>query len=223
MARYKEYDYSQGKFIPIPFDKQILPGTFEYSLHYLIDNEIDLSMFDARYRNDETGAPAYDPAILLKIILYAYSRGITYSRKIAQCCRENIIFMALSANTEPHFTTIAEFISTLDQEIIALFLEVLLICDGMGLIGKEMFAVDGVKLASNASKEWSGTKGDLEKKREKMEKAIRQIVKRHREVDATEADRGVIEREEQYVETLRRKVKKIKAWLRDNEENPGKR
>jgi len=99
MARYKKFDYSQGKFIPIHFDKQILPGTFKYSLHYLIDNEIDLSLFDTRYRNDEMGAPAYDPAILLKIILYAYSRGITSSRKIAQCCQENIIFMALSAET----------------------------------------------------------------------------------------------------------------------------
>jgi transposase len=82
MARYKEYDYSQGKFIPIHFDRQILPGTFEYSLHYLIDNEIDLSLFDLRYRNDDTGAPAYDPAILLKIIFYAYSGGITSSRKV---------------------------------------------------------------------------------------------------------------------------------------------
>ena len=194
MARYKEFDYSQGKFIPIHFDKQILPGTFEYSLHYLIDNEIDLSLFDTRYRNDEMGAPAYDPAILLKIILYAYSRGITSSRKIAQCCQENIIFMALSADTRPHFTTVSDFISTSGQEIIHLFLEILLICDEMGLIGKEMFAVDGCKLPSNASKEWSGTKGELEKKREKMEKAIRQIVKRHREVDVREADRGVIER-----------------------------
>jgi hypothetical protein len=97
-----------------------------------------------------------------------------------------------------------------------------MICDEMGLIGKEMFAVDGCKLPSNASKEWSGTKKELEKKREKMEKAIRQIVKRHREVDVTEADRGVIEQEEQYVETLRGKVKKIKAWLRENEDKPGK-
>jgi transposase len=222
MARYKDYDYSQGKFIPIHFDRQILPGTFEYSLHYLIDNEIDLSIFDTRYRNDETGAPAYDPAILLKIILYAYSRGITSSRKIEQCCQENVIFMALSADTQPHFTTIADFISSSGQEIIHLFLEILMICDEMGLIGKEMFAVDGCKLPSNASKEWSGTKGDLKKKKEKMEKAIRQIVKRHREVDVREADRGVIEQEEQYVETLRGKVKKIKAWLRDNEDKPGK-
>jgi transposase len=222
MARYKEYDYLQGKFIPIHFDRQILPGTFEFSLHYLIDNEIDLSMFDARYRNDETGAPAYDPAILLKIILYAYSRGITYSRKIAQCCRENVIFMALSANTEPHFTTIAGFISTLDQEIIELFLEVLLICDEMGLIGKEMFAVDGCKLPSNASKEWSGTRGELEKKKKKMERAIRQMVKRHREMDLTETNRGIVEQEEQYVDTLKKKVKKVKAWLRDNGDKPGK-
>ena len=170
MAKYKEYDYRQGKFISISFDKQILPGTFEHTLHYLIDHELDLSVFDARYRNDDTGAPAYDPAILLKIILYAYSRGITSSRKIEQCCRENIIFMALSCDTYPHFTTIADFISTLDSEIVKLFLEVLLVCDEMNLIGKEMFAVDGVKLPSNASKEWSGTKEELSKKKEKMEK-----------------------------------------------------
>jgi transposase len=222
MARYKEYDYSQGKFIPIQFDRQILPGTFEYTLHYLIDNEIDLSIFESRYRNDETGAPAYDPAILLKIILYAYSRGVTSSRRIAQCCQENIIFMALSADTRPHFTTIADFISTLDQEIIQLFLEVLLICDEMGLIGREMFAVDGCKMPSNASKEWSGTKGDLERKKQKMEKVIRQIVKRHREEDVREIDKAVVEQEEQYVETLRKKVKKIRVWLRGNEDKPGK-
>jgi hypothetical protein len=56
MARYKDYDYSQWKFIPTHFDRQILSGTFEYSLHDLIDNEIDLSVFDLRYRNDEMGA-----------------------------------------------------------------------------------------------------------------------------------------------------------------------
>ena len=64
MARYEEYDYGQGKFIPIQFDRQILPGTFEHTLHYLIDNELDLSIFDLRYQNDETGATAYDPAII---------------------------------------------------------------------------------------------------------------------------------------------------------------
>ena len=150
VARYKEYDYSQGKFIPIHFDKQIIPGTFEHTLHYLIEKELDLSIFDLRYQNDDM--------------------GITSSRKIARCCEENIVFMALSADTRPHFTTIADFISSADQEIIRLFLEVLLTCDSMNLIGKEMFAVDGCKMPSNASKEWSGTIEELTKKKEKMDR-----------------------------------------------------
>lgn len=222
MARYKEYDYTQGKFIPIHFDKQIIPGTFEHTLHYLINDEIDLSVFDLRYKNDETGAPAYDPAILLRIILYAYARGITSSRKIAQCCKENVVFMALSADTQPHFTTIADFISTASEEIIRLFLEVLMVCDEMELIGKDMFAVDGCKMPSNASKEWSGTKEELQNKKEKMEKAVRRIISRHKQMDANEANRGIIEQEEKYVETIKEKIKKIKKWLRENDDKPGK-
>jgi transposase len=222
MARYKEYCYEQGKLIPIHFEKQILPGTFEYTLNYLIDDEIDLSAFDERYRNDETGAPAYDPAILLKIILFAYSRGIVSSRRIAQCCRENIVFMALSADTQPHFTTIADFVSCMGEEITDLFLDVLMICDEMGLIGREMFSIDGCKLPSNASKEWSGTKEEFEKKKEKMERAIRRILKKHRELDRRTGNEDMIGADRKYVETLRSQVRKIKEWMGDNEDKPGK-
>jgi transposase len=222
MARYKDYSYEQGKFIPIHFDKQILPGTFEYTLSYLIDNDIDLSIFEQRYKNDDTGAPAYDPAILLKIILFAYSRGIISSRKIEQCCHENIIFMALSADTRPHFTTIADFVSSMEDEIIELFLDVLLICDEMGLIGKELFAIDGCKLPSNASKEWSGTKAEFSKKKKKMERAIRRILKKHREMDGKGADNDILAHDKRYVETLRRQVRKIKEWMDDKDDKPGK-
>ena len=169
MAKYKPYSYSQGVFIPVHFEYQIQPGTFEFALNFIIDNELDLSIFNSRFNNDETGAPAYDPRIILKIVLFAYSRGITSSRKIARACAENVVFMALSANTKPHFTTIADFISSLDKEAIFLFRNILLYCGQMGLIGKEMFAIDGCKLPSNASKEWSGTKAELEKKAAKME------------------------------------------------------
>jgi transposase len=219
MARYKEYDYRQGKFIPIAFDKQILPGTFEHTLRYLIDNEFDLSIFDNRYTNDATGASAYDPAMLLKIILYAYARGIVSSRKIAQCCEENVIFMALSCDAHPHFTTIADFISTLDKEIVTLFLDILLICDQMNLIGKEMFAIDGVKLPSNASKEWSGTKEELSHKKEKMEEAIKKIMARHKETD----EQNLPPEDAQYIATLQESVKKIRAFLSSHDDKPGKR
>jgi predicted RNase H-like HicB family nuclease len=68
--------YEQAKLIPLSFQQQILSRTVEYTLNYLIDHEFDFSVFAASYHDDETGTPAYDPAILLKIILYAYSRGI---------------------------------------------------------------------------------------------------------------------------------------------------
>lgn len=223
MARYKEYSYEQGKLIPVHFKDQILPGSFEYALNHIVDQELDLSLFESRYQNDEEGAPAYDPAILLKIILYAYSRGVTSSRKIEQCCRSNIIFMALSADTQPHFTTIADFISSMGKEILALFRNVLLICDAMGLIGKEMFAIDGCKMPSNASKEWSGTRADFVKKKEKIETAITYILKKHRSQDQQEgASSSMKEQEERHLSNLRLKAQKIKRWLSEHEDKIGK-
>ena len=59
MARYKPCNYAQRKFIPVAFEEQILPGTFEYTVNYLIDHELSLRAFDRRYRNDTTGASAY--------------------------------------------------------------------------------------------------------------------------------------------------------------------
>jgi transposase len=99
MACYKEYSYDQGKLIPITFHEQIIPGSFEFALNDIIDNVLDISIFEKRFSNDETGAPAYDPRVLLKIVLYAYSRGINHSRDIARCCVENVMFMTLSADT----------------------------------------------------------------------------------------------------------------------------
>lgn len=222
MARYKDYDYTQAKLLPITFSHQILPGTFEYTLHHIVENELDLSIFESKYKNDETGAPAYDPAILLKIILYAYARGITSSREIEQCCRENVIFMALSADTQPHFTTIANFISSMADEIMPLFLEVLMICDEMGMIGKEMFAIDGCKLPPNAAKEYSGTKAELTKKAEKMQGAIDYMLKKHRQEDEQGNLSAYRNKEVQQQQTLQAQIKKIKDWLNDNDDKPGK-
>src|SRR5712671_3380351 len=202
MARYKHYDYGQTKLLPISYERQILPGTFEHTLSYLIDHKIDLSVFEGRYQNDDTGAPAYDPALLLKIILFAYSKGITSSRVIGQLCREHVVFMALSADTTPHFTTIANFVSSLSSEITRIFRDVLLVCDAAGLIGKEMFAVDGVKLPSNASKEWSGTKAHLKNKVRKMERAVEYLLKQHREQDLSTNDEAMEAARQKQLTTL---------------------
>jgi transposase len=221
MARYKHYDYAQMKMLPVSYAAQILAGTFEHTLNRLVDEEFDLKVFEARYKNDETGAPAYDPAILLKVILFAYSRGVTASREIERLCRENVVFMALSADSQPHFTTIAEFIATLDGEIERIFRDVLLVCDEAGLIGREMFAVDGVKMPCNASKSWSGTREDFGKKVQKMERAVRHLMKRHREADAAGESSPIQAAREKQIATLKRATKKVKDWLSKNGDKPG--
>ncbi len=222
MARYKPTNYAQGQFISIAFEHQILPGTFEHALNYLVDNQLRFDRLDAVRNNDEGGAPAYDPRVMLKIVLYAYSRGIVSSREIAAACDQNVVMMALSANTRPHFTTIAQFVRELDNAIKDLFVDVLLYCDESDLIGREMFAIDGCRISSNASKEWSGTREDFAKKRDKFRASIDRLVSQHRAMDEggeTEAVPGMRAREEKAIKALEAKAAKIDAWLIANPED----
>jgi transposase len=221
VARYRHFDYGQTKLLPISFERQILPGSFEHTLSYLIDHRVDLSSFHAHYKNDATGAPAYHPALLLKIILFAYSKGITSSRVIAALCVDHAVFIALSADTTPHFTTIANFVSSLGKKITRVFRDVLLVCDEAGLIGREMFAVDGVKLPSNASKEWSGTKADMKKKAEKMERAMEHLLKQHRANDQV-TDTPLKTAAEKQVKTLQQAVEKIESFRAKHDEKLGR-
>jgi len=82
MPKYIPYDYNQHSMVVINYQEQLQAGTFEHAIHFLIENKLDLSIFYPNYKNDDGGRPAYDPAILLKIILFAYSKGITSSREI---------------------------------------------------------------------------------------------------------------------------------------------
>ena len=126
MARYKYID-TNPKFLPVDLARQLLPGTFEHALHHLLDHELDLSRFDARFRNDDTGAPAYPPAVLLKVVLFAYARGMVSSRAIARACTEHVTFIALCGDTAPHVTTIAHVVSTVGDEIAHVFAAVVAI------------------------------------------------------------------------------------------------
>lgn len=221
MARYKRYDYTQMAMVAVDFQRQILPGTFEHTLSRLIDEKFNLEVFEARYANDDNGAPAYDPAILLKIILFAYSRGITSSREISEFCVHNVVCLALAAHSCPHFTTIAGFVATLGREIAVLFRDVLLVCDEMGLIGKQMFAVDGVKLPSNAAKQWSGTKAEFQAKAAKMQAAVDKLVERHRLADERGDTAQVRAAREQKIDTLEKALTKIGAFLDTHEDKIG--
>ena len=212
MARYRIVDRSP-RFLPIVLDAQLVTGSFEYALDYLIDREIDLSELDRRYRNDATGAPAYDPAVMLKIVLLAYSRGVVSSRAIERLCRENVLFMAISGDSAPQFTTIAKFVRELGEEVSAIFAQVLMICDRQGLIGRQMFAIDGVKLPSNADKRRSGTHAELAHEAERMEAAVAKMVQAHRGRDERAETDEDDEANAARIERLGSEARRIRAFL----------
>jgi transposase len=81
--------------LPISLKNQLVPGTLEYTINEFVENHLDLSVFDGLYKINDTGATAINPKILLKIILFAYSRGMISSRQIEWDCTENIIFITL--------------------------------------------------------------------------------------------------------------------------------
>jgi len=218
MARYKHIDTSP-RFLAVDLERQLLPGTFEHALNYLIDQEIDLKGFDARYCNDLTGAAAYPPAMLLKVVLFAYSRGMVSSRAIERACREHVTFIALSGDSAPHFTTLASFVSTLSDEIAPLFGEVLLLCDRQGLIGREMFAIDGVKLPSNASKAKSGTRAEFRERATKLEAAAQAMLTRHRESDALPIESDLADKAAHHIKRLRKDAAQMRQWLSANPED----
>ena len=215
MARYKYID-TNPRFLPVDLAKQLLPGTFEHAVHHLLEHAIDLSSFDTRFRNDQTGAPAYPPAMLLQVVLVAYAHGVVSSRGIEQLCREHVTFIALCGDSAPHFTTIAHFVSTLGDDIARVFGAVVAICDAQGLIDREMFAIDGVKLPSTASKQRSGTRADFERQATKLDATATQIVERHRAADALSSEPTLVEKDAKRIARLEHDAVQMRDWLAAN-------
>ena len=215
MARYKVVDLSP-RFLAVDLEKQLLPGSFAHAVHHLLDHDFDLSGFDARYRNDDTGASAYPPGMLLKIILCAYAEGVVSSRGIERLCRENVTFIALSGDSAPHFTTIAAFVSGLGDDVAQLFAQVLYLCDRQGLIGRTMFAIDGVKLPSNASKQKSGTRADFARQADKLEAAAQAMLARHRANDTLPIEPALAEKASQHIARLDHEAAQLRQWLNEH-------
>ena len=133
--------------------------------------------------------------------------------------------MALSCGHAPDFTTIAGFIRLLKDEIKIIFRDVLLICGELDLLGGTEFALDGCKMSSNASKEWSGTFANLRKKKEKLEETVTYLLKKHRETDRKDGakDGRETERRKKQIEMIEKKAAKIEKFLSENKPKPKSR
>jgi transposase len=218
MAKFKPLNENQLVMLPISLQDQLVPGTLEDTLSQLVDNHMDLSGFHERYNNDETGATAIHPKILLKVILLAYARGMISSRQIERACHENILFIALSYGYAPDHSTIAHFVSSMQSEIETLFSNILLVCDELGLLDGTHFSLDGVKLSANVSKEWSGTIEELKHKRDKLQEKVKRVLAEHAQAD--KQPELVLVRQKKRERRLQLQVERLNKFLKEHEDHP---
>ena len=146
-------------------------------------------------------------------MLFAYARGMVSSRAIARACSEHVTFIALGGDQAPHVTTIAHFVSSVGDDIAHIVAAVVAICDRQGLIGREMFAIDGVKLPTNASKHRSGTRAEFVRQAEQLEAAAQVMVQRHRATDALPVDPDLAAKAAARVARLQHDAAALRTWL----------
>ncbi len=115
--------------------------------------KIDLDEFYAAYRANGQGRAAYDPGMMVALLLYGYSRGNRSSRGIERACREDVAYKVITAMAVPDHSTIAEFRRRHQAAIGELFVEVLSLCQEAGLVSVGVVAVDGTKVKASASRD----------------------------------------------------------------------
>ena len=114
-------------------------------------DRLDLEAFYAAYRADGHGRAAYEPAMMVSLVLYAYSTNVRSSRAIERHCRQDIAYRVITGNRVPDHVTIARFIRRHQQRLAELFTSVLRLCARAGLVKSGVVAVDGTKLSASAN------------------------------------------------------------------------
>lgn len=145
---------------------------------FVIDavKEMDLSAFYSAYRADGHGRAAYEPSLMVTLVLYAYATRQRSARRIEASCRQDVAYRVIAGNLVPDHATIARFVARHEQALAGLFGEVLKLCDQAGLVSLGVVAIDGTRLAGNASPEVN----------HRFEEIAREILADARATDAAE-------------------------------------
>jgi transposase len=174
-------DREQELLLP-PSLREWLPD--DHLVWFVVDavDELDLSAFYGAYREDGWGRAAFEPAMMVALLLYAYAVGERSSRGIERRCREDVAFRVITANRIPDHATIARFRARHEQALAATFTQVLALCARAGLVSVGVVALDGSLMVGNAS---AGATRSYASIREEVERMLAEAA----EADATEDER----------------------------------
>ena len=141
----------QGFLLP-PDVRDWLPA--DHLAWFVIDavGQMDLAAFYGAYRADGHGRAAYEPSVIVTLVLYAFATDVRSSRAIERHCRQDVAYRVITGNVVPDHATIARFIVRHQDALADLFSEVLRLCDQAGLVNCGVVAIDGTRLSGNASR-----------------------------------------------------------------------
>src|SRR5688500_18335737 len=163
--------------------------------------ELDLSAFYAAYRADGHGRPAYEPSMMVALLLYAYARGNRSARGIERARVEDVAYRVVAGNLAPDHSTIAEFRCRHERALGEVFTGVLGLCARAGLASVGVVAIDGTKMSANASVNANRDFGQI----------AREILEEAAETDRREDELYGLERGDELPEHLRTREGRRKA------------
>lgn len=185
------YNQNQKQLLPADLNEIIPEDHLVRAVNDVVER-LNIRSIEKKYRNG--GRDAYHPRVLLKVLFYGYANGERSSRVLEDKVMHDVFYMWLSAMQRPNFSTIAHFRQAHLKEIKELFVQVVMICKEMGMIGVGHWAVDGTKVKANASRYKSNSRGRLEVELKELREEIDKVLKEARQKDQEE-DKEYVERE----------------------------
>jgi transposase len=171
--------------------------------------KLDLAAIHAVYQDETRGAPPFDPAMMVCLLLYSYCVGVFSSRKIAQACERNLAFLAIVGTERPDFRTISLFRKTHLDAFADVFVQVLRLAQAAGLVRLGTIAVDGTKMQGNASRHKAMSYGYMTKEVGRLRAEIDALLKQAQDVDAADEAALGTRRGDELPEELRRRQDRL--------------
>jgi transposase len=182
---FRPYEPDQDFLMPASMLDWLPTDHLAYFISDIVD-QLDLSAILVRYASEERGYPPYHPAMMVKVLLYAYCIGVPSSRKIEKRLCEDIAFRVLAANNTPDFRTISDFRKDHLKALSGLFLQVLKLCQKAGLVKLGHVALDGTKIKANASKHKAMSYKRMKEEEARLEVEVAALMKKAEVVDEEE-------------------------------------
>jgi transposase len=203
------YEPNQDFLLPPSVSEWLPENHLAYFVSEIID-KLDLQKFYARYEGDGRRNQPYDPAMLVKVLVYGYSTGVFSSRKIARKLYEDVAFRLLGAGNFPAHRTICDFRLHHLSELKELFVQVGRVARELGLVKLGTIALDGTKVKANASKHKAMSYGRMKEQEQKLKREIEALLERARVIDAQEdAQVGVDQADEELPRELQRRQDRL--------------